>query len=262
LTEARPSVLGRAARPASRLWTGLLDVVMPQTCVACGRWISGDARQPMCAPCWSALVADASRPYCRRCGRASSPLTCDDHGCGRCRKERFWNTAGMVRIGDYHVQPLQRLITAMKYRGERRALDLLVELLAQRLAQAPWHSEIELLVPVPMHVLRRWQRPCEHAVELARGLGERLGLPVRRAAVRRTRHTASQTGLISRRQRFLNVQGCFGPARRPGVDGKVVCVVDNLVVSGATLHEVAKVLRASGARRIYAAVAARTESRG
>ncbi|RMF74670.1 MAG: hypothetical protein D6744_14295, partial [Planctomycetota bacterium] len=66
----------------------------------------------------------------------------------------------------------------------------------------------------------------------------------------------------SRTARFENVRGCFAPTRRPAVAGARVCIVDNLLVTGATIHEVAKVLRAAGARRIYAAVAARTVMSG
>ncbi len=88
-----------------------------------------------------------------------------------------------------------------------------------------------------------------------------MKIPVRRA-VRRIKYTRSQTHVESRAQRFENVKGCFGPAswfRLLGrVRGRTVCIVDNLLVTGATLYEVSKVLRRAGAKRIYAAVIGRT----
>ena len=64
----------------------------------------------------------------------------------------------------------------------------------------------------------------------------------------------------SRAERFRNVAGCFA-VKRWAIErlaGKTVCIVDNLLATGATVHEVSKVLREGGAKRIYVAVIART----
>jgi predicted amidophosphoribosyltransferase len=89
-----------------------------------------------------------------------------------------------------------------------------------------------------------------------------LEIPVRNAAVRRVKYSVSQTRTPSQAQRFKNVKDCFGPARRPQVAGKTVCIIDNLLVTGATIHEVSKVLRRAGAKRIHAAVLARSSLPG
>jgi len=107
-----------------------------------------------------------------------------------------------------------------------------------------------------MHWKRRVQRPCNHATVLARALARRLKLPVA-PVLRRIRYGPSQTQLTSRAHRFENVRGHFAPRRKADLTGRTVCLVDNIVVSGATITEAAKAARRAGAKKIYAAVLAR-----
>lgn len=237
---------------------GLLDALLPQTCAACEAWIPA-GRGLLCAACRQELGAAAGQNYCPHCGRSISRLTVHDGRCAGCRAERFWNVAGIARVGTYRNEALRRLLVALKFAGGgNRQADCLGQLLAEALRRQAWRDEIELLVPVPMHWLRRWQRPCDHARELAEALSRRVHIPVCASALRRVRHAVSQTRTRSRAERFRNVRGCFGATRRPRVAGRTVCIIDNLLVSGATIHEVSKVLRVAGARRIYAAVVARS----
>jgi ComF family protein len=179
-------------------------------------------------------------------------------GCARCLHESSWNVAGIARIGPYQ-QPLRSLITGLKYAGHERNADFAAALLAAAMKVAGWAGDIMGLVPVPMSWLRRLQRPCDHALLLATALGQRLGVRVANAA-KRLKHTPSQTNQTSRHSRFANVKDCFGMTRggERWVAGKTVCIVDNLVTSGATVCELSKVLRRAGAKKIYAAVIART----
>lgn len=239
----------------------LLDALLPQTCVSCDSPIAAD-EPPACPACRAALEATIALPHCPFCGRTVSPLSIHEKNCGRCRSEQFWNVGGIARVGEYREEALRRMLVGLKFTGGERQADYLGYLLAGAMRKAPWLSEIEALVPVPMHRLRRWQRPCDHAQMLADAVAQRLKIPVRRAAVRRVKYSISQTRTGSRAERFKNVKGCFSPARRPKIAGQTVCIIDNLLVTGATIHEVSKVLRKAGARRIYAAVVARASLPG
>lgn len=240
---------------------GLLDALLPQTCASCDRWIPAD-QSPTCPDCRAAIEIAQATPYCSRCGRTCSPLAAVDKSCPQCRTEQFWNIAGVARVGVYSEESLRRPLVGLKFTGGERQADLLGGLLADALRKKPWVEDIETLVPVPMHRLRRWQRPCDHALMLAEAVSRRLRIPVRRAAIQRVRYSRSQTRTISRNARFENVKDCFGPARKPNIAGRTVCIIDNLLVTGATIHEVSKVLRKAGANRIYAAVVARSSLPG
>ncbi len=234
---------------------GALDALAPQTCAACGAWIPGECGA-FCGPCGEVISAQTRAAYCRRCGRFAAGPAIHADNCAFCRREHFWNAARVACVGE-HRGALRDMVVALKHGGDPRLAHVLGGLLAEAIRREPWGGLIELLVPVPMHRLRRWQRPCNHAFLLADETARRLRLPVREAAVRRIKHTMSQTQTGSAAQRFANVSECFGPSRRPGVAGKSVCIVDNLITSGATVCEMSKVLRRAGAKHIYAAVVSR-----
>ncbi len=252
--------------PLRTLAAGVLDAALPQTCAACGEWLPAGTGI-VCQACHDEVLTALARPYCPRCGRTAPRPAIHDDGCARCRFEPFWNVAGVARVGVYEPA-LRALLLGLKYHGRERNADYLAGRLADALASRGWHTELDALVPVPMHWLRRVQRPCDHAAILTEALARRLRLPLVRP-VWRARHAQSQTTLASKTARFENVRNCFAappwylpPWPKPRLAGKTVCIVDNLAAAGATLAEVSKVLRRAGAKRIYAVVVARPAAPG
>lgn len=247
---------------------GLLDLVLPDACRGCEAWVRGELGG-LCERCAGEIEFMTRIPSCPRCGRSMQPLSIREDECAGCRSEPFWNVAEVLRVGEY-AGSLRAMIVRLKYGKQPRDSDYLGRLLAERIAAAEWFSQIDALVPVPMHVLRWLQRPCNHAHALAESClrhlrsatGAKAGLRLRSAVVRRSRYSASQTRKATTHARFANVENCFGPRRRANLAGQTVCIVDNLMVSGATVTEVSKVLRRLGAKRIYAGVLARTPPPG
>lgn len=253
-------MLFKALDPLRGLGAAALDALLPQTCVSCGTWIAA-GREWVCPACAGRLSEIRRSSHCPRCGRSMPTAAIHGDACASCRHEHFWNVAGVVRVGAYEP-PLQRLLLGLKYHGRERNAALLAGLLAQALEQRGWSAELDYLVPVPMHWLRRRQRPCDHAGVLAAALGRLLGVPVL-AAVKRRKHTPSQLDTTSRAARFENIKDCFAPGwRARRLRGRRVCIVDNLMATGATVCEMSKVLRRAGARRIHAAVVARSVMAG
>lgn len=229
---------------------GLLDAALPQTCVACEQWLPSGAGVA-CQACHDQISTVIALPYCSRCGRTLPRPAIHEDGCARCKSEYHWNVAGVARVGLY-TPAIRSLTVGLKYRGHERLADYMADWLAAALRERGWLEGLDALVPVPMHWLRRAQRPCDHSRVLTEALARRVKLPVVRF-VRRVKNSPSQTGLTSRAARFENVKGCFGPPRwylplwsKPDVRGKIVCIVDNLVSTGATVMRTSKVLRRAG----------------
>jgi len=113
----------------------------------------------------------------------------------------------------------------------------------------------DMLIPVPLHWLRMITRGFNQAFELGAYAGKVLDVPLLTTALRRHRNTQAQSGL-SRKQRHKNVRGAFywhGPLQ----PGRHVALIDDVMTTGTTVTECARVLKKAGAKRVDVWVAAR-----
>ncbi|MBI4161163.1 MAG: ComF family protein [Acidobacteria bacterium] len=145
------------------------------------------------------------------------------------------------------------------FKFERRAEigAVLGALLAVMAREAFAPGEWDAVAPVPLHRSRRRLRGYNPAERLARPLARRLGLPLLRRALRRTRPTPPQTGL-PRRERLRNVRGAFRAPRPGRVQGRRILLVDDILTTGATAAECSRELLRAGAASVDLITAARS----
>ena len=148
---------------------------------------------------------------------------------------------------------LRESIHLLKYSGMRPLARPLGRRLAALLADS---GPVDLIVPVPLHQQRQRSRGFNQSELLAAELSKCTGVPVDCSVLRRVRVTETQTGL-SHRERRLNLLDAFRVARPEGVSGRRVALLDDVVTTGATANECARVLRDHGAARVYAVAFAR-----
>jgi len=157
---------------------------------------------------------------------------------------------------------LRGLIHLLKYESVRSAASVLGRMASrQLLSLAPQFRTKPLLVPVPLHRLRLRQRGFNQAAEIAsvalrmakkQGFHAELSL----SALRRIRLTRSQTGL-TRHQRRENLRGAFRVGRKDLIKDRDVVLVDDVLTTGTTAQECARVLLRAGAARVWVLTAAR-----
>lgn len=230
----------------SHPWHRLHSWLLPWRCLLCGD--AGTDRLDLCAACAAELPRNTS---C--CARCALPLPRPAAACGRCqRKPPPWDGAwAPFRYG----WPLDRLEARYKFGGELAAGRTLAELWRRMPPTAPRPA---LIVPVPLHRARLRQRGYNQALELARPLGRALGIPVRHDLLLRTRATVAQTELEAQARR-RNVRGAF--ALRAGVRlPPHIVLLDDVMTTGATLAECARVLKRAGVARVEAWALARAPS--
>jgi len=222
------------------------DALWPPRCRLCGRHAEDGLA------CIEHALPQA--PPGERCGRCLAPLprgVADGARCADCRRHPPGWTR-LVALGDYRAQPaLREWVLAFKHGGRPDLARPLGSVLGRSALRAGVCTDPgAVLVPVPLHPRRRLERGYDQAARLAAELECATGLPLV-CALRRRRDTPPQ-GAPGARSRSANVSGVFGArsnsARR--VRAHPVWLVDDVVTSGATASECARVLRSLGAARV------------
>jgi len=123
----------------------------------------------------------------------------------------------------------------------------------------PREYSFDVIVPMPLHWRKRWQRGFNQAELLAIEIGCRTNVPVRNA-LRRMRNTPSQAGLTSSKRR-QNVSGAFQAKKPATLDGRRVLLIDDVMTTGATAASCSRALKRAGARQVILLTLARTDRR-
>jgi len=236
--------------PLYRAAAAVLDVAFPPRCVACRRGLDGGSRSGFCAACWGDLERFGG-PICLRCSSPLADGAAPAEDCAACRGER-WAFEQVVALGPY-AGLLRRLVLEGKRRGGEDAMRALGGLLGESV-RSDGHGEA-VVVPIPQHWTRRLARGADGVGAMAEALAAAAGLS-RRGALSRCRRTPRQTE-VAPSERTANVRGAFAVTRPVVVAGRGVLLIDDVFTTGATCHAAARTLRAAGATRVVAVVAAR-----
>jgi ComF family protein len=210
-----------------------------------------------CPRCWVTLAHQAGGAYCPACAANLGPHQSLSQGrCSLCKKNKTMPLVGVCRLGRY-AGALSGAVKVFKYHGSRVVGHRLADMLGAILAEQPWFPKIEALCPIPIHWTRRINRGFNQAQVLADEMALHVGRPAIRL-LKRARITCKQVGL-SQSQREENIKGAFAVRTRWPITGAAVCLVDDVMTTGATLFEAARTLKRAGAGHVYAAVLARAE---
>ena len=153
--------------------------------------------------------------------------------------ERFWGRvpvhAGAALYYFSKGGKVQHLIHALKYEGRQEVGVQMGRWYGDQLRQTPVFCNTEVIVPVPLHPRRQWERGYNQSDCFAEGLSDTMGIPWRPDAVVRRRHTHTQTQK-SRLQRLQNVDSLFAVSKPELLQGKHILLVDDVMTTGATLE--------------------------
>lgn len=216
--------------------------LLPQRCLLCA---GPSAAHAFCAPC----SADLPWHVASACPVCALP-TPGGEVCGACLRHPPAFDVTVAAL-DY-AYPVDAVLLRYKYDGLLAAAEPLAELLLTRLQQRP---RPDAVIPMPLHPARLRERGYNQALEIARVVANRLGVPLAARACSRTRPTPPQAGLHQEARR-RNLRGAF--ACHADLHGRHVALLDDVMTSGASFDALAGVVKAAGAAHVECWSVART----
>jgi ComF family protein len=231
---ARFAALGRSA----------MALIYPPSCISCGAAV--DRPQALCADCWSS-IRFIERPFCERLG---TPFALDIggtlHSPGAIAEPPVFNRARAVAVYDGAAR---NLVHRLKYNDRTELAEALGRMMLRPGAELL--AEADLLIPVPLHRFRLWQRRFNQAAALTRVISRHTGVACDMRLLKRVKSTRSQVGL-TRAQRRDNLQGAFriSAAGRMRLEGRRVLLIDDVITTGSTANAVSRALLRGGAKTV------------
>lgn len=225
----------------------ILEVLFPKKCPICGR-IVNKGGHGICEECKTQLPM-ITEPCCKHCGKPVESLEAEY--CYDCTKKNSFLTEGTSLW--IYTEQMRKVMADFKYGGCLEDGEIFAGELLK------WRSEkfrkwrIDGIVPVPLHLRRRWFRGYNQAECLANCIGKELNIPVYEHGLLRIRHTRPQKGLDNKSRRD-NLQGAFTVNKefRASLSRcRNILLVDDIYTTGATLEECGRVLKEIGISNVY-----------
>ena len=234
----------------------VLNTVLPDDCRLCSQPLRNFSRIPVCDACLKLHEPLVTEFYCMACRMPFlNRFPLDESGrCTLCRLGiRGFDAA--YSYGSYEG-PLRELVHLFKYSGVEPLAENFADWLAVVL---PRDQQFDVIVPMPLHWLKRLQRGFNQSELLAKQISRRWNVPMR-SVIRRKKATAPQAGLTNSKRR-LNVQGAFAIRSRVRLEGQRVLLIDDVLTTGSTAAACARVLKRAGAKHVTVLTLARTDRR-
>ena len=235
----RPSTLG------CWLNTGL-SFFYPEVCQICGAQRASPGDGYVCSDCWMD-VRFIKPPFCERCGLPYEGEITSAFECSNCREMdlHFSSARSAVVARGLVLDVIHRYKYSRALWFEPFLGDLLIQQARPALEKEKW----DLIVPVPLHRLKKREREFNQAERLAEQLSRATKIPVNANLLERVEFTRTQT-LLTRPQRAANVRNAFRLRRAKKMHGEKIILIDDVLTTGATTSACAKVLRKAGASDI------------
>jgi len=231
----------------------LIDIIYPPRCAICTRFLwKNPLVRETCSPfCCTHCLSDFRplvSPMCPICGQPFPSQVMEDHPCEDCLKKRpFYDAAwAPYRYEGAMLTGIHRL----KYAAKNVVADAFGPLLARFAERRLDPSKHLLIMPVPLHPRRLRERGFNQSQLLAAHVSRTLHMDLDFLSLRRIRYTPAQVSLAKKDRRH-NVLGAFELINSDVVNGRSVLLVDDVVTTGSTLNECARILRQGGAKEVF-----------
>lgn len=136
----------------------------------------------------------------------------------------------------------RKILHQLKYGNKPDLAEHMGELIGKQLKTSKTYSDIQLLIPVPLHPKKRYIRGYNQSEEIAKGISKELNIPIDEKLLTKQHHTESQTKK-SKFERWNNVQEVFAIAENLSPDIKHIAIVDDVITTGSTLETAVRLIK-------------------
>lgn len=228
-----------------------LSLIYPPHCAMCATAL--DAGAHLCTTCKNA-ARHIRPPFCKVCSQPFDGAIDGEFACANCGQRRFYFECAVTRYRSCGV--VRELVHRFKYQREFHLRHPLSDWLAESLEDPRIARQtFDFFVPVPLHATRLREREFNQAQVLADLLSRRTGVPLL-DCLRRIRHTTTQTR-FDRAERMENLLNAFQIRNNAVVQGRHLVLVDDVLTTGSTVDECARVLKNAGAESVRVVTVAR-----
>lgn len=235
---------------------------MPPSCLSCSKIVSNN--QGLCENCWEELTF-LGKPCCAQCGfpfdtNLSKNKDTENGLCGPCisRQPKFDKARSIVTYDDIS----RDLILKFKHGDRLEVAPLFGHWLTLQYKEITSHTDVDFIVPIPLHPKRLLFRRFNQAALIAKHLSKNVGKPFHPRLLKRIKNTESQ-GHLSASARKRNIRNAFQIDRLPKsavtgtLEGTCVLLIDDVYTTGSTVEEAANCLKRAGARTVFVLTIAR-----
>lgn len=222
----------------------LFSAILPKRCINCAKFDTW-----LCDCCHTTLPVLTDQ-HCPICKKVTTPL---GEVCLNCNNSNIC-IDGVFIVSSFDSTLLKNLIHHFKYKFIRELSEPLGLLIAQGLMNSHFPSP-DLIIPVPLHKRRLRWRGFNQSKLLAKSI--ELTISTDTTSLIRKKYTTSQVKVKSRKKRVSNIKNAFCVVAPHKIKGKSILLIDDVITTGSTIEECAKVLKNAGAKKVNALVLAR-----
>jgi competence protein ComFC len=235
----------------SELFEAAVSLLYPARCTICGKTVR--AGEYLCNGC-EAKIVPIVPPFCQTCSEPFQGSINTAFTCANCAHRTIHFDAA---VAAYRGRGIVRdVIHEFKYNRQIHLRHLVARWLRAALDDERLSGyNFDVIVPVPLHPARQRERGFNQASLLAELLSAQTSIRCR-PLLKRIRYTTTQTAL-DRAERMENLHNAFRLRKNADVRGLRVLLIDDVLTTGSTLSECARVLKGAGATSVHAATAAR-----
>ncbi len=228
----------------------LITFIFPAKCRRCETPMSVGQVHYLCDTCWE-QIEFLEPPWCQICGLPRWGAICAD-----CREHP--PLFRKLRAVAFYEPTLREAIHLMKYERKQVISKHLIQLVQAHLPRDFASTDYDFLLPIPLHTNRLHQRGFNQAEQIAQGIAQVWGVPVRTDMLVRIKDTAPLSSLPSHEDRVKNITGAFEIRSPDLIQSRKILLIDDIFTTGTTINEAVQILRVAAPEYIDVLTLTRT----